>query len=612
MMFFAHYMMINYKKSSIFANTIITILMYMKRHLLLILIACICCSLRAQITETATEAVRNMGLGWNLGNTLDANNCTGKDFTVAGYWGQQGLESETCWGQPKTRPELMAMMKKGGFGAIRVPVTWFNHMDKDGKVDAAWMKRVHEVVDYVIDNGLYCIINVHHDNGADGDSRVMWMHADEDNYNVNKKRYEYLWTQIAEEFKDYDHHLLFAGYNEMLDKLNSWCFASFSASGQYNSTIANSAYKALNSYAQSFVNAVRATGGNNATRNLVVQTYASSNGYDYDDWNAHLTDPVKNMQLPKDEAKNHIIFEVHAYPSIISNNGSNRPLTTIKNYVNKLIKGLKDNLASKGAPVIFGEWGTSNVDAGDGKTDYEARRSLMFQFCEYFVQQTKANGMGTFYWMGISDGNSRYMEAQQKSYFSQPDLAECLAKAYHGSTFKGDYPSMKFDTNVCFEGEKKIAWGDGITITADLFKAIEGEVKLDITFKFVNGGKDNEPDIQLFDANWKKKPSFIINGKTYDGDFNPQELFNADDADPHQITLTFDSSTNAALKTSGLIIHGNNVTLYKVVLSSVNASSIESIDGTDTPQIIHDLNGNRIKQPRKGINIINGQKLLVR
>ena len=579
-------------------------------------------TIQAQEIETAAKAVTNMRIGWNLGNTLDSNSGSTTNMWIERWTSRNPSDYETAWGQPVATEDLIKMFKKEGFNAIRVPVTWYPHMGvindglnwdlpnwKPTQVDAAWMKRVREVVDYVIKNDMYCIINVHHDTGAE---TTGWIRASMDNYNKYKETFEDLWKQIATEFKDYDHHLLFAGYNEMLDKLNSWCFASFSASGQYNSTIANSAYKALNSYAQSFVNAVRATGGNNATRNLVVQTYASANGFDYDDWNTHLTDPVKNLQLPEDEAKNHIIFEVHAYPRIISNNGSNLPLNTIKNYVNKLIKGLKDNLASKGAPVIFGEWGTSNVDAGDGKTDYEARRSLMFQFCEYFVQQTKANGMGTFYWMGISDGNSRYMEAQQKSYFSQPDLAECLAKAYHGSTFKGDYPSMKFDTHVCFEGEKKIAWGNGITITPDIFKAVEGEVKLDITFKFVNGGKDNEPDIQFFDANWKKKPSFIINGKTYDGDFNPQELFNADDADPHQITLTFDSSTNAELKTSGLIIHGNNVTIYKVVLSSVNASSIESIEGTDTPQIIHDLNGNRIKQPRKGINIINGQKLLVR
>ena len=98
---------------------------------------------KGQDFESATNAVKNMGVGWNMGNTLDANNGS-----------LQGLDSETYWGQPVTRPELMKMMKDAGFGAIRVPVTWFNHMDSSNKVDEAWMRRVHEVVDYVIDQGL--------------------------------------------------------------------------------------------------------------------------------------------------------------------------------------------------------------------------------------------------------------------------------------------------------------------------------------------------------------------------------------------------------------------------------------------------------------------------
>lgn len=160
------------------------------------------------------------------------------------------------------KAELLKMMKDAGFGAIRVPVTWYNHMDKDGKVDAAWMARVHEVVDYVINQGLYCIINVHHDTGADNEKFKSWIKADEANYAQNKERYENLWRQIAEEFKDYGQLLLFESYNEMLDKYSSWCFASMNASGGYNASDATSAYNAINSYAQSFVKTVRGTGGN--------------------------------------------------------------------------------------------------------------------------------------------------------------------------------------------------------------------------------------------------------------------------------------------------------------------------------------------------------------
>lgn len=198
----------------------------MKKSLLLSLLACCALSVQAQISESAKDAVKNMGLGWNLGNTLDASKTAGKDISSASYWGQQDKNSEIYWGQAVTKPELFKMMKEAGFGAIRVPVTWYNHMDKDGNVDKEWMKRVHEVVDYVIDNGLYCIINVHHDTGADSNEHASWLKADEKSYNAVKDRYEGLWKQIATEFKDYGKELLFESYNEMLDTYSSWCFAS--------------------------------------------------------------------------------------------------------------------------------------------------------------------------------------------------------------------------------------------------------------------------------------------------------------------------------------------------------------------------------------------------
>ena len=168
-----------------------------KKHFFLIVLFVVCgMHTMAQSFEMAKYAVKNMGLGWNLGNTLDANNQSITDPSNDSFWGQQDLSSETCWGQYLTKPELMKMMKEAGFGAIRVPVTWYNHMDKDGNVDAAWMKRVREVVDYVIDQGLYCIINVHHDTGADGNGFTSWIKADEANYNTNKARYE----KLCEEF----------------------------------------------------------------------------------------------------------------------------------------------------------------------------------------------------------------------------------------------------------------------------------------------------------------------------------------------------------------------------------------------------------------------------
>ncbi|MBO7661104.1 MAG: glycoside hydrolase family 5 protein, partial [Bacteroidaceae bacterium] len=365
--------------------------------------------------ETATEAVSNMGVGWNLGNTLDAHNGSRMPNIV---------QSETYWGQPITKPELMPMMKNAGFGAIRVPVTWFPHMDTAGNVDAEWMKRVHEIVDYVLDAGLYCILNVHHDTGADENNHKSWLKADESVYNNVRERYEKLWQQIATEFKDYGEKLLFESYNEMLDTYNSWCFASFASPSKYDANSSRSSYNAINSYAQSFVDVVRATGGNNAKRNLVVNTYGACSGGGT--WNNHLKDPLKEMKLPTDAAgAGHIIFQVHSYPTI-------SPLSSVKNEVNDMISSLKTHLVAKGAPVIIGEWGTSDTGA-----DYQSNRSTLFQFVDYFVQTAKENGIVTFFWMGLSDGSIRSLPA-----FSQADLAERIVKAYHGSSFKGEFPTI--------------------------------------------------------------------------------------------------------------------------------------------------------------------------
>lgn len=398
-----------------------------KKYLLLVFTLFICgMQMMAQDFENATTAVKNMGLGWNLGNTLEANSQTVTDVTNDGYWGQQGLESETCWGQYVTKPELLKMIKDAGFGAIRVPVTWYNHMDKDGKVDAAWMKRVHEVVDYVINQDMYCILNVHHDTGADGDGFKSWIKADETNYNTNKTRYEKLWKQIAEEFKNYGQLLLFESYNEMLDIQNTWNYPK-------NST----AYSAINKYAESFVTTVRATGGNNAQRNLIVNTYCAGNGYGT--WTN--TGPLTNLNIPTGES-NHIAFEVHAYPSIV-NGSTNKDIATINSETDGLIKTLKDNLASKGAPVIIGEWGTSNVDSKDNN-DYDKRRELMFQFAKHFIQKCKENNIATFYWMGLTDGASRLFPA-----FNQADLAKCMLQAYHGDNYNPTLPQRSDYNNSC-------------------------------------------------------------------------------------------------------------------------------------------------------------------
>ena len=548
--------------------------------------------LHAQTFETATEAVKNMGVGWNLGNTLDAN----------GDGVHQGLESETYWGQPQTKPELMKMMKEAGFGAIRVPVTWYNHMDSNGKVDAEWMARVKQVVDYVINNGMYCILNVHHDTGDDSKSTngiIHWIHASMNTYNSTKDKYENLWTQIAETFKDYDQHLLFEGYNEMLDDLNSWCYASYNAQGGYNATSATDSYNALNSYARSFVNAVRATGGNNQKRNLVINTYAAANGGGT--WNEHLQEPLSKLKLPSDPGgTGHLAVQVHAYPSLSSGKAD----------ILDMFKKLKTYFIDKGTPVILGEWGTNNVDAA--VTDYDADRSGYLSFASYVVKTAKNNNAATFYWMGLSDGMYRSVPA-----FNQADLAKTLTVAYHGGDFQGVYPTMDSgDGVVVFEGEKQLEWGTAINFPANLFTDLDNSTFVEVTYQQKYDqftGDDVYGMFQFWYNDWSTKIKFTVDGKQYDADFNPADHYGTPSGTTHTTAFKFDESTFNNFKKKGMLFQGHGIKVTKAILTKASTGISNPVMITsDTDVLLYNLNGQRVNNPHKGLYIVNGKKVVIK
>lgn len=321
--------------------------------------------------EKASEGAGNIIAGWNVGNALDSDS--------PGFMGTVE-QWETLWGSPVITKGLIQEMKKAGFNAIRIPVTWEGHMDREGKVDSAWMKRVEEVVDYCIDEDMYTIINVHHDCGG---SKTKWLRADLTEYDAINTKFKKLWLQIAENFKEYGEKLLFEGYNELLDKDAAW--TSTDADG----------YEAQNRLAQSFVDTVRSTGGNNAVRNLIVSTYSAD---------ARETS-VKNFILPSDEATDHLIVEVHCYmPDSFTTDADwlsvNETEFTeaAKQELDQTFERLDQAFVSKGIPVIIGEYG-----AQDKKNDEERAK-----YAYYFAYHAKQHGIAAFWWdnsadMGIID-----------------------------------------------------------------------------------------------------------------------------------------------------------------------------------------------------------------
>lgn len=350
------------------------------------------------VEESAVDAVRNMGIGTNFGNCMDA---------VAMWMNMQSntvTDFEKAWGQVPTTKAMVDFLKKNGFNSVRVPVTWFQHMKEDGTVDEAWMNRVQEIVDYVIDNGMYCILNVHHDTGADSDDVTHWIKADETNYSKNKEKFESLWTQIATRFKNYDQHLLFEGYNEMLDASNTW-----------NAPKSTNSYKGLNAYAQSFVNAVRATGGNNETRNLIVNTYASACG----------DDVMGNLTLPTDQTEGHLAVEVHTYAPWDWFAQKGKWDASCSQEIKDMLTRLNKHFISKGIPCIIGEYGTNGSKAVSKKSTASEIQAAADQAAD-IIRQAKTYGVATFYWMAIFEGEDRNVPE-----WTLPTVAEAMQKAYN-------------------------------------------------------------------------------------------------------------------------------------------------------------------------------------
>ena len=349
--------------------------------------------------ESAGDAIQHMGAGWNLGNTLDSNSGSLDNMWIEAWTARTPKDYETAWGQPQATRELIHMFKTAGFQSIRVPVTWYPHIgtitlyDSDKwdpstwvgtEVDKAWMARVKEVVDYVIDEGMYCILNVHHDTGAES---AAWLVASDAGFEAAKTRYQELWKQIATTFQDYGEKLLLESYNEMLDPYDSWCFASYATPARFDAAVAASAYSGINKYARLFVETVRATGGNNAQRNLIVNTYGACSGDGT--WNNHLKEPLMQFQLP--EAPGHIAVQIHSYWDADKFDAQKADIDRL--FVN-IDTCLKNRL---GVPVIIGEWGGGTSKDSDANV----------RFASYFSTKARDNGVAAYYWMGLSDGKDR-------------------------------------------------------------------------------------------------------------------------------------------------------------------------------------------------------------
>ena len=366
---------------------------------------------------SAAQIVDAMKFGWNLGNTLDAfaggsekNGWSGRNTSL-------GVKTETNWGQPKTTQAMIAGIKAKGFSAIRIPISWHDHIDSSYTIDSAWMKRAKEIVDWAIGEGLYVIINVHHDNitpatctpnGHKGFSPASSC-IDE------SKRYLYnVWSQITTAFNNgYDERLVFETMNEprLPGDKHEWNWEAGCAA-------CKDAAKCVNELNQLCLDTIRESGGNNAKRLVMVPPYVAAP-----------TSAVSGaFVMPKDSSPDgRLALSVHMYSPYnfaMESPGSKNFTDAHKNDLNYWFDQLNSKFVKKGIPVVIGEMGATNKNN-------DKQRAAWFKF---FCGKAKACGMAAFLWdngqwqvpsSGSYDELFGYYNRKEQSwYFTKPDLVE--------------------------------------------------------------------------------------------------------------------------------------------------------------------------------------------
>lgn len=272
------------------------------------------------------EIVKEMGTGWNLGNTMDGHS----GFTPG----------ETVWQPVETTKELIKSVHDLGFNTVRIPVTWGTKIDDNNNytIDEAWLSRVQDIVDYCVSLDMYAIVNIHHD----GAEQSGWLRVAAEDQEPVREKFAAVWAQIAERFKDYDEHVIFESMNEVVGDDNS-------ADG-IKSDMEN--IMALN---QIFVDTVRSTGSNNGKRFLSVPGRYT---------NIDITTDEKNgFALPNDTVENRLFVAVHYYDwhfGLLENTSYTEFGESTAQALARSFQKLVDKFTSKGIPVILGEYGAIN------------------------------------------------------------------------------------------------------------------------------------------------------------------------------------------------------------------------------------------------------------
>lgn len=315
--------------------------------------------------QTATAVAADMGMAWNLGNSFDCVDASGN-------------VGETVWGNPVTTKKLIQAVKAQGFNTIRIPVSYMNMIKSDNTVNGDYLIRIKQVVDYAYDMGMYVVINIHNDGGHGIVNKWLDITKTGDEFEEIVLKYSDVWTSIATYFKDYDQKLVFEGFNELMN-------------GDYNAAPTTAQIANVNTLNTEFVSAVRAAGGSNADRVLIVAGYNTNIGY-----------TISGFTKPSDTATNRLMLSVHFYdPTDFTLNTSGT--TSWSNSANGAAMQSEINrictfASNLNMPIFIGEYGP--ID----KNNLTAREEYCY-WVNYYASSCSAKIVMAFWDNGVDGTN---------------------------------------------------------------------------------------------------------------------------------------------------------------------------------------------------------------
>lgn len=325
----------------------------------------------------AISFVNGMGAGWNLGNAFDASDCT---------WLSNELDYESAWCGAKTTRALIKAVADEGFTTIRVPVSWHNHVDGSFNISEAWMERVKEVIDWCVEEDMYIVLDSHHD------IKKGYYYPTEEEFKTSEKYVKKIWAQIADEFKDYSEKLIFEVSNEprATGTDYEWWFDVNSPSEQAAESI-----ECINKLNQTALDTIRAAGGKNTSRYIVIPGYSTST-------NGVITEGFK---LPKDSVKNRLVVAIHIY--------ANK-----KGYYINPIKKVYEKYVKNGVPVIISEY-----NLNEGANNYTTESA---EFLGGFVKYARDCGITSILW----DNNAKEYKLIDRATakWVHKDIADSIVK----------------------------------------------------------------------------------------------------------------------------------------------------------------------------------------